>query len=71
MGAGAREEAEAVSEGYPTPGSDLAIEHGCRCPVLDNAHGKGWMGGRTDANGKVQYVISELCPIHGNEGDAT
>lgn len=29
----------------PNPGSDEAIAAGCRCPVLDNAHGRGWMGG--------------------------
>ena len=41
------------------PGSDEAIAAGCKCPVLDNAHGKGWLG-----MGGV-YVMREDCPIHG------
>ena len=28
----------------PTPGSDEAIKMGCTCPVMDNAHGKGFSG---------------------------
>ena len=28
----------------PNPGSDEALAAGCECAVLDNAHGKGWMG---------------------------
>lgn len=47
----------------PNPGSDEALDKGCTCPVLDNNHGKGWMG--TD-----QYVVSFDCPLH-NEEDAT
>lgn len=27
----------------PTPGSDEAIKIGCTCPVMDNAHGKGFI----------------------------
>lgn len=44
----------------PNPGSDEARAQGCRCPVLDNCHGKaapyppdGWF-------------INENCPLHGN-----
>ena len=40
------------------PGSDEAIEKGCTCPVLDNAHGNG-------ARGDPNFWISEDCPIHG------
>lgn len=25
----------------PNPGSDEAIDRGCTCPILDNAHGAG------------------------------
>lgn len=46
----------------PPPGSDEALEQGCACPVLDNAHGAGYMG--TD-----RYVISMDCPLHGQAGD--
>ena len=27
------------------PGSDEAIAAGCTCPVIDNGHGRGYMGG--------------------------
>lgn len=50
--------------GKPTPGSDAARDLGCRCPVLDNAHGKfapyppdGWW-------------IVESCPVHGADGES-
>ena len=51
---------------YPlgTPGSDEALSNGCRCPVLDNGHGKGYLGGVTDDNGRTIYVISEACDLH-------
>lgn len=48
----------------PNPGSDKAIEKGCNCPVLDNAHGKGYMGGVKDKNGKLIFIYSTDCPIH-------
>jgi hypothetical protein len=41
----------------PNPGSDDAISLGCTCPVLDNSHGKGWMGGG-------EFWITEGCPVH-------
>lgn len=28
----------------PNPGSDEAIASGCTCPVIDNGHGRGYMG---------------------------
>lgn len=49
------------------PGSDEAIAAGCTCPVLDNAHGKGYMGGVKDENGETVYIISWVCQIHGVE----
>ena len=42
------------------PGSDEALEHGCRCPVLDNEHGKGVNG---------NYWINESCPLHGGKDE--
>jgi hypothetical protein len=42
----------------PPPGSDAAIAKGCTCPVLDNAHGKGYMGI------PGTYVYGGACPLH-------
>jgi hypothetical protein len=42
----------------PPPGSDAAIELGCKCPILDNAHGHGYMGQQGI------YVMREDCPVH-------
>lgn len=44
------------------PGSDEAINAGCACPVLDNAHGRG----RPGRNGERQFWMSSDCPIHGD-----
>lgn len=49
------------------PGSPKAAEAGCRCPRMDNAHGRGWMGGVTDDKGRTIYVYSSDCPIHNAE----
>lgn len=50
----------------PNPGSDDAIAQGCRCAVLDNAHGKGYLGDDTPnpRTGKVNFVITHGCPLH-------
>ncbi len=45
-----------------TPGSDAALNQGCMCPVMDNAHGKG----RT-IDGKVMLWMNDRCPLHGME----
>ena len=47
------------------PGSDEAIAAGCTCPVIDNGHGRGCMGGVTDDKGQTVFVISGGCPLHG------
>lgn len=47
----------------PTPGSDAAISLGCKCPVLDNAHGRGYLGG-VKINGQTIFVYSAGCPLH-------
>lgn len=41
----------------PNPGSREAGEAGCTCPVLDNSHGQGYLGG-------PYFVIREDCPLH-------
>lgn len=46
-----------------TPGSDLAIEHGCTCPVMDNSHGKGYMGN------EGVFWINSMCPLHSELGE--
>ncbi len=42
----------------PNPGSEEARKQGCKCPVLDNARGQGYMGV------PGQFVMSERCPMH-------
>lgn len=47
------------------PGSDEALDAGCLCPVMDNGHGRGYLGGMTDPKtGKTMYVVRSDCPIH-------
>lgn len=41
------------------PGSDEAIAAGCACPVIDNGHGRGYMG-QPDV-----FVYTVGCPLHG------
>lgn len=45
----------------PNPGSKEAIELGCKCPVLDNAHGKGYMC--------IEgiFVYSGECQLHAKQ----
>ena len=50
----------------PNPGSDTALESGCRCSVFENAYGRGYFGDG-EANG---WIINANCPLHG-EGTAT
>ena len=47
-------------EKYP-PGSNVAIENGCACPVLDNCRGKG----AYSIDGKTQYWVNGDCELHG------
>jgi hypothetical protein len=44
----------------PPPGSDEAVREGCRCPILDNARGAGWMG-------TGEYWVNRDCPLHGKK----
>ena len=48
------------------PGSPEAVAKGCTCPVFDNAHGRGYMGGVKDEDtGGTIFVIVASCPLHG------
>jgi len=45
----------------PNPGSDEALALGCKCAVLDNAHGRGYMGR------PGLFVMTASCPLHGSD----
>jgi hypothetical protein len=45
----------------PNPGSDEALDRGCQCPVLDNAHGRGYYGQ------EGIFVMTVGCPVHDAE----
>ncbi len=47
-----------TTNAIPLPGSDKAVRLGCRCPVLDNAHGRGYLGQ------PGVFVYAEGCPLH-------
>ena len=49
----------------PRPGSREALEQGCKCPVMDNEYGKGYMG----IDGLYVYTLS--CPLHRREIEKT
>jgi hypothetical protein len=51
----------AWDEDTPNPGSDEAIEQGCTCAVLDNAHGRAFPSG---SDGPC-FWVSDNCPLHG------
>jgi hypothetical protein len=44
------------------PGTRLALERGCLCPVLDNNHGE--FPPYYDENGKAQWWFTGGCPVH-------
>jgi hypothetical protein len=52
-----------MTDAPPPPGSDEALELSCICPVLDNSHGKGFMGV------EGYYVYAEGCPLHPMQKD--
>lgn len=41
----------------PKPGSREAVAQGCTCPVMDNCHGRGYLGG-------PHFIMVEGCPLH-------
>lgn len=55
----------------PPPGSDEAVRIGCTCPQMDNAYGRGYMGGVTDTDGNTVYVMAGDCPVHAKTEEPT
>lgn len=51
----------------PNPGSPEAHELGCLCPRMDNANGRGYMGGVVGQDGKTVFVVRMDCPLHGRK----
>ena len=50
--------ADVKGGGYPNPGSDTAIGHGCTCPVLDNGRG-------SEELGRIRgFYYTVGCPVH-------
>lgn len=47
----------------PNPGSPEALKQGCKCAVLDNHRGEGFI-----MNGERCFWFNEKCPIHGKKG---
>ena len=45
------------------PGSDEAIQHGCECPQLDNAHGRG----RGGDGARFGWFMVIGCPTAGHD----
>lgn len=45
----------------PKPGSPEAVAAGCSCPVMDNSHGRGWMGNPN------MFAVNKDCPLHGKK----
>lgn len=39
------------------PGHPDAVENGCKCPSVDNNHGRGAYKG-------TGYIVSADCPVH-------
>lgn len=56
------QELRAVAEENKDPGSNSALDEGCTCAVLDNAHGIGY---RCNPG---KHVITLDCPLHGHGG---
>ncbi|WP_161668748.1 LexA family protein [Kallotenue papyrolyticum] len=55
-----REKAEQPAQTpIPAPGSPEATERGCRCPILDNRYGRGYLGD------PGRFVMVAACPLHG------
>ncbi len=49
----------------PNPGSEEALNQSCRCPVLDNAHGRGAVGMGNKEDGTPNFWVVTNCPLHG------
>lgn len=47
-----------MNNSIPNPGSKEARNMGCKCPVMDNGYGYGYMGI------KDVFVFNLGCPVH-------
>lgn len=54
--------------GKPNPGSVEAGKRGCTCPVLDNHHGRGIVGGFDGTREHPSFWVTGGCPVHDPEG---
>lgn len=52
-------------DGFLPPGSDRARAAGCRCPVLDNNHGRFPLQPPDEAFPDGAWWITSDCPLHG------
>lgn len=52
-----------INDVKPTPGSPLAVDMGCLCPIYDNCYGEGC---GADKNGVPLFWMNDACPIHGS-----
>ncbi len=49
-----------TTNAVPNPGSDEAISKGCKCAVIDNHYGKGFLNGK----GERLFWMTQGCPVH-------
>ena len=54
-----------MADSLPNPGSDAALELGCRCPVMDNGHGRDDFAPFHGKTGEPCFWVTADCPIHG------
>jgi hypothetical protein len=47
------------------PGSKIAIDAGCRCPIEQNFYGQGFAS--SWPSGSSAFVVLADCPLHGWE----
>lgn len=51
---------ESMNEETPNPGTKEALDLGCKCPVIDNGYGKGYLGSDT-------FIFNMDCEVHNDE----
>ena len=49
----------------PNPGSSEAVAQGCKCPVMDNFHGKGIPFTSDEGEILIAFWKDATCPLHG------
>lgn len=49
----------------PNPGSSEAVKQGCKCPVIDNCHGKGFPVTSDEGELLIAFWRDMTCPLHG------